>query len=258
MGAIATGFNTVFADGANVSLASARGLGSTIETYLSAPYTLNYNAAASPTSAPSGYIQRLVGKDADAYQMLVIDGFGGIPTTRLRRANGTGAVPTAVVSSDVTGRFEFSGYYTSGGAAYATNPASVRGEATENWSSTAQGSRVVIATTPNTTATPADALYVGQDQSVLAKGNLGYITGQGAGGTVFSGAGSSAGQTFTLTNNKIKATSLLLINVAGAPTGLYYFGVKIGAGSATITVFNPGNNNEQPVLSFIVLDGATN
>jgi hypothetical protein len=279
MGAIATGFNTVFADGANVSLASARGLGATIETYLSAPYTLNYNAAASPTSAPSGYIQRLVGKDADAYQMLVVDGFGGIPTLRARRANGTGAAPTAVVSSDVVGRMEFSGYYTSGGAAYATNPASVRGEATENWSSTAQGSRVVVATTPNTTATPADALFIGQDQSVLAKGNLGYITGQGAGGTVsqatsrttgvtlnavagqitlFSGAGSSAGQSFVLTNNKIKSTSLLLINIAGSPTGLYYFGVKIGSGSATITVFNPGNNNEQPVLSFIVLDGATN
>jgi hypothetical protein len=283
MGAIATGFNTVFADGANVSLASARGLGATIETYLAAPYTLNGNAAASPTSAPSGYIQRLIGTDADAYQMLVVDGFGGIPTLRVRRANGTGAAPTAIVASDVVGRMDFSGYYTAGGTAYATNPASVRAEATENWSSTAQGSRVVIATTPNTTATPADALYIGQDQSVLAKGALGYITGQGAGGTVaqatsrttgvtlnavtgqitlFNGAGSTTLTTasrFTLTNNKIAATDTLVINLITSANNLVYlFGAKCAAGSADIWVMASAATAEAPVIQFSVIKGASN
>lgn len=279
MGAVATAFTNAFPNGSNIAKSDCRALGATIETYVSAPFTLNYNAAASPTSAPTGYIQRLIGKDADTYQMLVIDGFGGAPTARLRRANGTGAAPTAVVANDVVGRLEYTGYYTTGGTTYATNPASIRGIATENWSSTAQGSQVVVATTPNTTATPADALFIGQDQSVLAVGNLGYVTGKGAGGTVtqatsrttgvtlnavtgqitlFNGAGSSLGQTFTLSNSKIKSTSNLHINIAGSPTGLYYFGVKITAGAAAITVFNPGNNSEAPVLQFAIIDCSAN
>lgn len=279
MGAIATAFTNAFADGANVAKATCRAIGATIESYLAAPYTLNNNAAASPTSSPSGLIQRLIGKDADSFQLSVVDGFGGVPTVRLRRANGTGASPTAIVANDVVGRMDFSGYYTTGGAAYAVAPAFMRGEATENWSSTAQGARAVIATTPNGSTTPLDALFIGQDQSVRAKGGIGYVSGQSAGGavtqttsrttgvtlnavtgkiTLVSATGSSTGATFALTNNKIEATDTIAVNTSGVTTGVYYFGVNAQAGVAYITVFNPGGNNEQPTLQFNVIKGAIN
>lgn len=278
MGAIATAFTNAFADGANVAKATCRAIGATIESYLAAPYTLNNNAASSPTSSPSGLIQRLIGKDADAYQLNVVDSFGGIPAVRLRRANGTGASPTAVVANDVVGRMDFSGYYTSGGAAYAVAPAFIRGQATENWSSAAQGAQAVIATTPNGSANPVDALFIGQDQSVRAKGGLGYVSGQGVGATVsqttsrttgvtlnalsgriilINAAGLPNGAAFPLTNNKIELTDTLVIN-AVSTAGYYYFAVTIQAGIAYIGVFNPTANTESVALQFNIIKGAIN
>lgn len=279
MGALDTAFKNAFPAAADADTSLVRALGATIETYLAAPYALNANVAASPTSAPTGMIQRLIGKDADAYQMAVVDSFGGAPSVRLRRANGTGASPTGVVNGDIVGRFDVSGYYTSGGPAYATVPAGLRGEATQDWTSAAQGSRLVFATTPNSSATPVDALFIGQDQSVRAKGPVGYAAGVGAGNTVaqatsrvtgvtlnaptgqivlVTAAGSSVGATFALTNSFIAATDILLVCVSGNPTGLYYFGVKCGAGSAQITVFNTANNNESVTLNFAVIKGSAN
>lgn len=278
MGTIATAFTNAFADGANVAKATCRAIGSTIETYLAAPYTLNNNTAASPTSSPTGLIQRLIGKDADSFQLSVVDGFGGVPTVRLRRANGTGASPTAVVANDVVGRMDFSGYYTAGGAAYAVAPAFIRGQATENWSSTAQGAQAVIATTPNGAIAPLDALFIGQDQSVRAKGGIGYVSGQGAGATVsqtglrttgvtlnalsgriilVNAAGLPGGASFPLTNNKIELTDTLVIN-AVSTVGYYYFAVTIQAGIAYIGVFNPTSNTEAVALQFNVIKGAIN
>lgn len=279
MGALDTAFKNAFPVAADADTTLVRALGASIETYLAAPYTLNANTASAPTSAPAGTIQRFIGKDADAYQVAVVDSFGGAPAIRLRRANGTGALPTAVLNGDIVGRLDVAGYYTTGGPAYATVPAGMRGEATQDWTSTAQGSRLVFATTPNSSATPQDALYIGQDQSVRAKGALGYIAGVGAGNTVsqatsrvtgvtlnavtgqivlFTAAGSSVGATFTLTNSFIAATDILLVNVSGAPTGLYYFGIKVGAGAAQITVFCPGNNSESVTLNFAVIKGSAN
>jgi hypothetical protein len=269
-------FNNAFPLVGDADIDLIRELGFVIETFLAAPYRLNAEPTI-PPNVPDGTVLHLQSSDNYADALLVFDAFSATPEIMLRYADGWAGGPGATFGGDIVGRLSFGGYYTTGGAAYALRPTSLRAEATENWSSTSQGSRAVIATTPNGTATPVDALFVDQDQSVLAKGGIGYVSGKGAGGTVtqvtsrttgvtlnaksgritlFSGAGSSAGQTFALTNNKIKATSNLSINISGNPTGLYYFGVKVQAGVAQITVFNPGNNNEQPVLQFAVLETA--
>jgi hypothetical protein len=283
MGNVATAFNNTFVDGDDVDKADCRAIGQEIEDYVAAPRTHNANAAGSPTSAPSGYIRRAIGADGNLDQLDVIDGFGGVPGVRLRRANGTGASPTAVLSGEVTGRMDWSGYYTTGGPGYALRPSSIRGEATENWTSTAQGARAVIATTPNGTATPVDAFYVGQDQSARAKGALGYINGQGAGGavtqltsratgvtlnavtgqiTLFSAAGQttlSTASRFTLTNSKIEATDTLQISLINSPNNLvYFFGSKCAAGSADIWLMASAATVEAPVIQFNLFKGANN
>jgi hypothetical protein len=269
-------FNNAFPLVGDADIDLIRELGFVIEDFLAAPYRVNAEPDI-PPNVPDGTVQHWQSSDNYNKNLLVFDGFDAPPEIWLRYADGWAGGPGATASGDIIGRLVLSGYYTTGGAAYALRPTSLRAEATENWSSTSQGSRAVIATTPNGTAVPVDALFVDQDQSVLAKGGIGYVSGKGAGGTVtqltsrttgvtlnaksgritlFSGAGSSAGQTFALTNNKIKATSNLSINISSNPAGLYYFGVKIQAGVAQITVFNPGNNNEQPVLQFAVLETA--
>jgi hypothetical protein len=276
MAEIDDAFNDAFPLAADADIDLIRELGWVIEQFLAAPYSLNAESSIAP-NMPDGTVLHLQSSDNYADALLVFDAFSATPEIMLRYADGWAGGPIATANGDIVGRVSFGGYYTTGGAAYALRPASIHGEATENWSSTSQGARVVIKTTPNGTATPVEALFVDQDQAVLAKGGIGYVSGKGAGGvvtqltsrttgvtlnaksgriTLFSGAGSSAGQTFALTNNKIKATSNLNINISGNPTGLYYFGVKIQAGVAQITVFNPGNNNEQPVLQFAVIETA--
>lgn len=126
MGAVATAFTNAFKTSANTNPADCQALGATVESYVAAPRTHNNNAASSPTSMPTGGVTRSIGADA-ANAGYVLDAFGGVPTAWLRRANNTGASPTAVASADIIGRMNFASYYTSGGPAYSTAPASVRG-----------------------------------------------------------------------------------------------------------------------------------
>lgn len=66
---------------------------------------------------------------------------------------------------------------------------------------------------------------------------------------------------FTLTNNQIAATDLIIINhVAGGTTGAYMFGARAADGSATITVRNvtAGALSEAVVIAFAVVKATTN
>lgn len=65
---------------------------------------------------------------------------------------------------------------------------------------------------------------------------------------------------FTLTNNQIAATDLIIINhVSGGTAGAYLFGVRATAGSATITVRNvtAGALSEAIVIAFAVVKATT-
>jgi len=258
MGAISTAFINAFKLTANTNPADCQALGATMETYVDAPRTHNNNAAAAPTSAPTGTVLRSIGADGDNAGY-ALDAFGGVPTLRVRRANGTGAVPTSVASGDMIGTLVYSGYYTGGGPAYATSPSSLRSHATENWSSTAQGTKLVLAVTPNTTASPVDAWTVDQDKSLTGIGAFGYATG--AGGTVAQATSKATGVTlnkpcgritmnaaslaadtvvsFVLTNNFIDGDDVMILShILVGTFGAYSLNHRCGAGVATIDVRN--------------------
>jgi hypothetical protein len=280
MGAVATAFTNAFKTSANTDPADCQALGATVENYVAAPRTHNNNAASSPTSMPTGGVTRSIGADA-ANAGYVLDAFGGVPTAWLRRANGTGASPTAVASADVIGRMNFASYYTSGGPAYSTAPVGVRAVATQNHTSTAQGAKLIWSTTANGSASPSDYWTLDQDGSLLGIGGLGYATG--AGGTVTQSTSKSTGVTlnalcgqitmnnaslnnntlvsFVLTNSKIAATDVIILNhvSGGSNIGKYGLNGRCGSGSATIDViqYTGGSLSEAIVIRFMILKGVT-
>lgn len=153
------------------------------------------NTGTGPTPA-TGTVLQVVGANAAAAARIEVDSFGGVPIVSVRRANGTKAAPTAVVSADQLGSFNYHG--TTSASAYYGPAARIAAFATENWSGTAGGSRVVISTTPNTTQTLADIATFGQDGSLILTG---AYKGPAA-ATV-----SSAGGTFTVTGAAGGSTS---------------------------------------------------
>lgn len=279
MGAVATAFTNAFKTSANTNPADCQALGAAVESYVAAPRTHNNNAASSPTSMPTGGVLRSIGANA-ANAGYVLDAFGGVPTVWLRRADGTGASPTAVASADIIGRMNFASYYTSGGPAYSTAPASVRAVATENHTSTAQGAKLVWSTTANGSATPSDYWTLDQDGSLRGIGGLGYATG--AGGTVTQAASKSTGVTlnklcgeitmnaaalatntvvsFVLTNSFIAAGDAIILNhTSGGSIGYYTLNGRCAAGSATIDVIHQygSSRSEAIVIRFAVIKAVT-
>jgi hypothetical protein len=85
----------------------------------------------------------------------------------LRSSNGSIAAPTATALNDMIGRVTFVGHTGSG---YGTTLAGIRAHATQAWTTTAQGSRLVFATTADNTATQTDQMTLDQN------GNLGIGT----------------------------------------------------------------------------------
>lgn len=159
----------------------------------------NMNAAAAP-AAISGTGLQIVGADA-AVGRVASYSFGAIAAFTVARANGTGATPTAIVSGDQLGGFNSYGYRTSGGAAYSGPSSSVQSFATENWTSTANGTKIVLATTPNTSTTLTTGLTIDQDQSVAMAGRATIATSLAIGGATIgsnalavTGASALAGQ----------------------------------------------------------------
>jgi hypothetical protein len=278
MGAVATAFIAAFKTSANTDPADCQALGGTVESYVAAPRTHNANAAAAPTSAPSGYVHRMIGADA-ANASAVIDSFGGVSVLRLRRAEGTGASPTAVTNGTIFGQINWESYYTSGGPAYAAT-ASVRAVATEDHTSTARGSKLIWSVTANGSGTLSDKWTLDQDGSLKGIGALGYATG--AGGTVTQATSKATGVTlnkicgkitmnnaalaagtivsFVLTNSFIAAGDVLILNhVAGGTPGSYSLNARCGAGSATIDVRNntAGSLGEAIEIAFVLIKAVT-
>lgn len=171
----------------------------------------NLNTAAAPTPATGAGLQ-LVGTDATVSRAEV-DAFGAIGAFTVRRADGTGASPTALQSGDQIGAFNFHGYYVTGGPAYSGVQASVQGFATQNWTSTANGTKIVVCTTPNSSTTCTTSATFDQDQSatfantVNATTFVGAVTGHSSldlaltGGTL-SGGLTMNGAAITLSGNQ--------------------------------------------------------
>lgn len=130
----------------------------------------------SPTSAATGTVSQFVGADGTS-AMIAVDSFGNGAQIILRRADGTLASKTAVLSG---GQIGFLGARPYDGN-YLTSSAGALGiTATENFSPSAHGSSVSLETTANTTATRRK-VFIAHPSGGSSVGATAVATDPGAG-----------------------------------------------------------------------------
>lgn len=242
-----------------------------------------------------GSMIHITGNDGQAAR-LTIDSFGNAaPISYVNRyARGTPSSPAVTQSGDVMCRFVASGWI---GNSYSVNianvaPTSVEFVATENYSNTAAGSKIEFYASPNgaivkTLGATIAANGITSTQSIAVNGGSGKVGySAGAGGTVLQSTGGGnktspvtlhkqSGEItmnntnlgadttvqFTLTNNTIANTDVMIINiVGGAATGAAYnLDAACNNGSAVISVRNitGGTLGEALVLRYVVIKGST-
>ena len=121
---------------------------------------------ATTVTPTAGTVLGVAGANAST-TAISIDGYGGLPFFVFRRANGTAASPTAVASADIVGAFGVFGYNSS---AYTTSASgSIFFNATETWTTTANGLNITFRTTPNgsTGAAVVERLKIDQDGAIF-------------------------------------------------------------------------------------------
>jgi hypothetical protein len=124
--------------------------GVTLNTTFSLPQFASQNVA------------HFVGADASDV-VSQMDVFGGHGVIDIRRANGTLASPSALVSDDEIGAFSFRGYADSASYASGGGRAAVTAYAAENWSSTNMGSYLLLSTTPLGSTALTTGMKIGPD-----------------------------------------------------------------------------------------------
>lgn len=253
MGTIDTAFKAAFRDyntdgvpgsGAKQPAKSdLRALGGTIEAYFAAPWTLSANVTVTtPPTAPAGYIQRLIGASANANQFALIDGSGGVPGIRTRRWNVTASAASAVLSGETLSTWDAYGYGATGVSGGAR--AQMRVVATENWTDSAHGTKIVMATTANGGTTLTDRVTVDQDGTVAV---VGAAT---VGGTLTtSGAMNIAGAIRNTGIQRVTTASAGTINLAAA-TPICIHEIAAAANGMTINFPSaPADGQRQMVVS---------
>jgi hypothetical protein len=106
--------------------------------------TVNKNSASPPTPV-AGTVAQFVAADSSS-TTAEIDAFASFPILQLSRADGTGAVPSAIQSGDIFGIISGRGY---GATGYSAGAAQIRLLAAQTFTDAAQGSRISLLTTPN-------------------------------------------------------------------------------------------------------------
>ena len=139
---------------------------------------------------------------------------------RVSKYRGTVTAPQVPQSGDSLGQFQFAGYTTT--SADGSAGAYWEGVTTETWGATANGTKVLLKVTPNTTTTPVTAVTVDQDTSVTfattasATTFIGALTGTASGNLVNGGAlGTPSSGTVT---NLTGTASININGTVGATT----------------------------------------
>lgn len=210
--------------------------------------TINLNAATAPT-ADTGTGVQLVGANGTVARFSV-DTFGALPAFTCRRANGTGASPTAVASGDQICAFNAKGWYVTGGPGYSGPQGSLQVFATQNWSSTAFGTKMVLSTTPNNSTTLTAALTADQDQSVAMAGRATIATSLAiAGATIGTDAFAVVGTTTLGSQLTYGSGPAILTSPAAATHLLGAASVSVGSAVAqTLKVQGSSTNSATPAL----------
>jgi hypothetical protein len=123
-------------------------------TVASNTLTGNFNGA-SPPAKLTGTILQLNGGDSND-NIVLNEAYANIPTIAMRRADGTGASPSAIQSGDVIGRFGAYGYGSTGYSSAAR--ARIDFVANQTWTDSNQGTKVQILGLANNTTSPMLAL----------------------------------------------------------------------------------------------------
>ncbi|MCC6779779.1 MAG: hypothetical protein IT537_24625 [Hyphomicrobiales bacterium] len=155
--------------------ATLAGLG--IANVFSVEQMVNLNAAAAPAPPVGSNVIQIVGADG-AFARGLIDAFGAGGGWQVRRANGTNASKTQVLSGDPIFNMAGLGYH-SGGAYNAAGNCTLRALAEENFTTSAQGTQFIVNTTPTGAASSTSTFRVRHD---------GSLDVNGAGNTVISAA----------------------------------------------------------------------
>jgi hypothetical protein len=207
--------NVVWAGPASGAAAAPtfRLLGSTdIPTTLLTARTINLNAAAAPTPV-TGTVLQLISADSSSGSV-EDDSFAGSPIYIGRRADGTGAAPSAVQTNDVLAGFSARPY---DGSAYASSSvANVQAVALENFTTAHHGTGVNINCTTIGT---------------LTTGVCGQFNSTGFQGAV--GATTPATGAFTTVNGNTITTGTGTVTLAASSTfqttGAFTFNLTCGA-----------------------------
>lgn len=242
------------AAGLNVTLTNSYGLWNVGKTRLDgavkigATASVYVNTATGLTGVVPGI--NVFGADATSYGVTV-DTYGAATSYFIgRHANGTGAVPTAIASTDVLAEFSARGY---NGAAYSGGRGLIQMVATESWDSTHNGTNVVITTTPTATTAPSVSLTIGGGSAAMLTGGTGNMTitaGTGASRTLAiqtttSGSAATAaltldaGQSATFANNiTLQGTALITKPGGTIPIFTTNTAITTGAGAQAGTLLN--------------------
>lgn len=170
---------------------------------------LNTTGAAALPAALAGTILQSGTADTNGNR-IELDAWAGTGIFTGRRANGTIASPTTLVSGNIIASLSGVGH---DGTGYSTTTAgSVNVVATETWSGTAHGTEIGIATTPNASLTAAFVAKFGQNGSFT----VGTTSGTGT-GALFAGA-TTLTSTVNFTGIAAAAgADILCYNATGGP-----------------------------------------
>ena len=125
-------------------------------------------------------------------QTVLLDSYGGTVSAGsysitnssaigLRRSNGTSAAVEAVKVNDYLGVVGAQGH---NGTAYTTNRASVSFQASEAWTSSANGTKIVFQVTPAGSVTSVTGVSILSDKTLDCQGNVTVTNNITAGGTI--------------------------------------------------------------------------
>lgn len=125
---------------------------------LNLPQIINLSGSA-PQPA-TFYSLQLVGPSSGPTN-LFMDVYGGNPLLTMRRAQGTASAPTALASGNTIAALNGTGY--NGTSFSSVNRATITMQATEAWSTTANGTRINFLTTRNATTLSSIKLVIDND-----------------------------------------------------------------------------------------------